>query len=112
VKEFAPKSCQLTREWLEFTGPKAKCTPCADIALAHFAQVLSAKLIEKPCFFAFWPEYYSLAGYKVTEPQCVYVCVSVDIVLAHFANVLGARMVETPCVYICVCVCVYIYIYI
>jgi len=37
---------------------QARCAPCADIAFAHFAALLGARLEQRACFYAFWPQYY------------------------------------------------------
>lgn len=64
VRALVPEAYALTREWIEVSGPRQGCTPCADIAFMHFASVLGASVVQKECFFAFWPQYYSLSGYQ------------------------------------------------
>jgi hypothetical protein len=66
VRAFEPVGCSLLRDWIEVSGPARNCAPCADIAIVHFAAVLGAKLIDRGCFYAFWPEYYALTGYAST----------------------------------------------
>ncbi|KAJ1492649.1 hypothetical protein T484DRAFT_1930827 [Baffinella frigidus] len=58
VTAFAPVAPALLRRWLERDGAQARCAPCADIAFAHFAELLGARLEQRPCFYAFWPQYY------------------------------------------------------
>jgi hypothetical protein len=58
---LAPEAPALLRRWIERDGAAARCAPCADLAFAHFAALLGARVEQRPCFYAFWPQYYLAA---------------------------------------------------
>ncbi|EKX48148.1 hypothetical protein GUITHDRAFT_106224 [Guillardia theta CCMP2712] len=56
--KIAQDASFLLRSWMEKDGPRFRCTPCADVAFVHFSRILQGKMVERPCFYAFWPQYY------------------------------------------------------
>ena len=58
MSALAPRAPSLLREWMEWTGPRLRCTPCADIFFVHTSRLLQAEMIQRPSFYAFWPQYY------------------------------------------------------
>jgi hypothetical protein len=55
---LAPRAPALLRSWMEVDGPRHRCTPCADIFFVHASRLLDAEMLQRPFFFAFWPQYY------------------------------------------------------
>jgi hypothetical protein len=62
MSALAPRAPSLLRDWLEVTGPRQRCTPCADLFFVHASRLLRAEMIQRPAFYAFWPQYYVSAS--------------------------------------------------
>ena len=67
---LAPRAPALLRSWMEVDGPRHRCTPCADIFFVHASRLLDAEMLQRPFFFAFWPQYYvaSTAAHELETP--------------------------------------------
>ena len=67
MSALAPRAPSLLRDWLEVTGPRQRCTPCADIFFVHASRLLRAEMIQRPAFYAFWPQYYVSAWHSPSD---------------------------------------------
>ena len=62
LEALSPLAPRLLRAWMEVEGARYRCTPCADIFFVHVSRLLDAEMVQRPGFFAFWPQYYVSSG--------------------------------------------------